>query len=55
MEELTINKYQAKEIEDTLRLVYNIYRAEIKTGETCFDRKLAKSREDIKQVLAEAK
>jgi len=55
MEELKINKYQAEEIEDTLRLVYNIYRADVKTVESCFDRKLAKSRKYIKQVLAEAK
>ena len=54
MKELMINEYQAKEIEDTLRLVFNIYRANIKTGETCFDRKLKRSREYIKQVLDNA-
>jgi len=40
MEELKISKYEAKQIENVLRLTHNIYRADVKTGETSYDRQL---------------
>ena len=50
MKELMIYEYQAKEIEDILRLVKNIYRYD-KEVETCFDRKLEKATKFIKETL----
>lgn len=51
MEELTINKFQAEQIEDTLRLVANILKSRSK--ETCLDRDIMQSWEMIKNVLNE--
>jgi hypothetical protein len=52
MEKLTIEKWQAKAIENVLRLTHNIYRADITTGETNYDRQLKKSTKFIRDVLA---
>ena len=51
MKELIIFEYQAKEIEDTLRLVANGLNSRAK--ETCLDRKICQSIEFIKAVLSE--
>lgn len=53
MEELTINKFQAEHIEDTLRIVANILDSRKKT--TCADRQVCLSIEMIKEVLAKSK
>ena len=53
MEELIILKYQAKEIENTLRLVANTLGSRAK--ETCLDRQIMRSTEFIKEILAKSK
>ena len=53
-EKLTIEKWQARDIENVLRLVHNIYRAD-KPSETNFDRQLQRSTEFIRDVLATSK
>ena len=55
MEELIIFKYQAKKIEDTLRIVANILGSRNKETETCADRQVLKSIEHIKEVLSKSK
>lgn len=52
MDELTIYKYKAREIEDTLRLVANLHNSRKPT--TCFDRKVCKSIEYIQETLGQA-
>ena len=52
MSELIIHKYQAEQIEDTLRIVANILDSRNKETETCADRCILKSIEHIKNVLA---
>lgn len=49
MEELKIYKYQAEQIENTLRLIANIMGSRNK--ETCLDRDIMRSDEFIKEVL----
>ena len=49
MEELTILKYQAETIENTLRLISNMLNSQNK--ETCLDRDIRKSIEFIKEVI----
>ena len=51
MSELIIHKYQAEQIEDTLRIVANILDSRNKEKETCADRCILKSIEHIKNVL----
>jgi len=51
MKELKIHEFEAKQIEDTLRIVANILGNRKK--ETCADRQIMKSTEMIKRVLAE--
>jgi len=51
MKELKIYEFQAKQIEDTLRLVAN--RLESKNRETSLDRDVMQSWEMIKNVLKE--
>lgn len=53
MEELIILKFQAEQIEDTLRIVANILGS--RTKETCADRQVCKSIEMIKEVLSKSK
>ena len=53
-EKLTIEKWQARDIENVLRLVHNIYRAD-KPSETNFDRQLIRSTKFIRDVLATSK
>lgn len=53
MEELIIYKYQAEQIEDTLRIVANILGSRKIEGQTCADRQVIKSIEMIKKVLSE--
>ena len=55
MEELKINKHEAEDIENVLRLVHNIYRADVTTGETNFDRQLQRATKYIRDVLAISK
>ena len=55
MEELKINKYEAEDIENVLRLTHNIYRAKVTTGETNFDRQLQRATKFIRDVLATSK
>jgi len=50
MDELKIYKFQAKRIEDTLRLVANRLKSHTKT--TCLDRDIMQSWEMIKNVLS---
>ena len=50
MEELKIYKYQAKQIEDTLRMVANRLKSHSK--ETCLDRNVIQSWEMIQNVLS---
>ena len=52
MEELVIFKYQAKEIENTLRLVANVLGS--RKEETCLDRQIMRSTEFIKEVLSKS-
>ena len=49
MQELSIYEFQAKRIEDTLRLVANTLKSHSK--ETCLDRDVMQSWEFIKNVL----
>lgn len=49
MEELTIPAWQAKEIEDTLRIVANVLNSHREV--TCVDRKIVKSLEFIRNVI----
>jgi hypothetical protein len=51
MKILNIHEYQAKQIENTLRIVANILGS--RTKETCADREICKSIETIKEVLNE--
>lgn len=53
MEELIINKYQAKTIENALRLAINAM--ESKKAETAMDRELIRADKYIKEVLAKSK
>ncbi len=53
MEELDIYKFQAKHIENTLRIVANVMDSREKA--TCLDRDICKSIEYIKEVLAKSK
>lgn len=53
MKELMIHEFEAKQIEDTLRIVANILVSRKK--ETCADRQVCKSIEMIKRVLSEEK
>jgi len=50
MEKLEIYKFQAEEIEDTLRMVANVL--ESHSRQTCIDRNVMQSWEMIKNVLA---
>lgn len=50
MKELKIYEFQAKQIEDTLRMVSNVL--ESKSKETCLDRDVMQSWQMIKNVLA---
>lgn len=50
MKELMIYEFQAKQIENTLRLVANAFGCRKK--ETCLDRQVCKSIEMIKEVLS---
>ncbi|MBD2705528.1 hypothetical protein IC229_33275 [Spirosoma sp. BT702] len=50
MEELKIYQYQAKEIEDTLRIVANVLNS--RSRETALDRQVMKAYEMIEKVLA---
>jgi hypothetical protein len=52
MEELMINKYKAKVLENALRLVANINGC--RTKETAFDREVMLATKYIKEVLATA-
>jgi hypothetical protein len=49
MKELIIYEFQAKRIEDTLRLAANLLKSH--TKETCLDRDIMQSWEMIKNVL----
>ena len=49
MEELKIYKHQAKQIEDTLRMVANTLKSHSK--ETCLDRNVIQSWDMIKNVI----
>ena len=49
MEELKIYEFQAKRIEDTLRLVANLLKSQ--SRETCLDRDVMRSWEMIKNVI----
>jgi len=51
MKELKIYEYQAKQIEDTLRLVNNLL--DSYTNETCLDRDVTQSWETIKNIINE--
>ena len=51
MKELKIYEYQAKQIEDTLRIVARILKSANK--ETCIDRDVMQSWQMIKNILAE--
>jgi hypothetical protein len=51
VKELKIYEFQAKQIEDTFRLVAR--RLESKTRKTCLDRDIMQSWEMIKNVLSE--
>jgi len=51
MKELIIHEYQAKQIENTLRIVANILGSRKVEGQTCADRQILKSIEHIKSVL----
>ena len=51
MKELKIYEFQARQIEDTFRLISNLL--ESKTKQTCLDRDIMQSWEMIKNVLAE--
>jgi len=51
MKELKIYEFQAREIEDTFRIVANVLKSHAKT--TCLDRDVMLSWEMIKNVLAE--
>ena len=51
MKELKIYEFQAKQIEDTLRLVARLL--ESKKKETCLDRDIMVSWQQIKNVLSE--
>lgn len=50
MEELKIYAYQAKQIEDTLRMVANVLKSHDK--KTCIDRNVMQSWDMIKNVIA---
>lgn len=52
MEELMIHKYEAEQIEDTLRIVANILGSRSK--ETCADRQVMSSIKMIKRVLGKS-
>ncbi len=52
MEELIIHKFEAEQIEDTLRIVANILGSRKVEGQTCADRQVMKSIKMIKRVLA---
>ncbi len=52
MEELMIHKFEAEQIEDTLRIVANVLGSRKVEGQTCCDRQVVKSIEMIKRVLA---
>lgn len=51
MEKLIILKYQAKTIENALRLAMNVLNSRNKETETAMDRELIKADEFIKEVL----
>lgn len=51
MKELKIYEYQAKQIEDTLRIVARVLKSQNK--ETCLDRDVMQSWAMIKNVLSE--
>lgn len=51
MKELTIFEFQAKEIENTLRLIANHFHSQNK--KTCLDRDIMQCWEMIKNVIAE--
>ena len=51
MKELKIYEFQAKEIEDTFRMIANLL--ESKSKKTCLDRDIMQSWEMIKNVLKE--
>lgn len=53
MEEYVIYRYEAEQIEDTLRIIANILHCE--NEETCADRQVMKSIKMIKQVLSNTK
>lgn len=50
MKELIIHEFEAKQIEDTLRIISNILKCQTKA--TCADRQVVKSQEMIKRVLS---
>ena len=50
MEKLNIYEFQAKQIEDTFRMVANLLKS--KTKETCLDRDIMVSWQMIKNVLS---
>lgn len=52
MEELMIHKFEAEQIEDTLRIVANILGSRKIETQTCADRQVMKSIKMIKRVLA---
>ena len=51
MKKLVIHEYQAKQIEDTLRMVANVLESYSK--KTCVDRNVMQSWDMIKNVIAE--
>jgi hypothetical protein len=55
VEELIIHKFEAEQIEDTLRIVANILGSRKIEGQTCADRQVMNSIRMIKRVLAKEK
>ena len=55
MEELIINKYKVKTIENALRLAMNVLDSRNKAKETAMDRELLLANKYIKEVLATSK
>ena len=51
MKELSIHEFEAKQIEDTFRMIANVMGS--RTEKTCVDRQVMKSIKMIKRVLAE--
>ena len=51
MKELKIYEFQAKEIEDALRMVNNAFACHLKT--TCLDRTVMRAYEMIQNIIAE--